>query len=173
MYFETIQQFKKTLGQLDLWLEAAEAHAKAKSFDPDLYLGFRLAPDQFAFARQVQIACDTAKLAASRLTGRAAPSNADTEKTLGELSARVRATVAFLDTLTAQDFEGAATRVVSQPRWEGKVMTGASYFQQHAVPNFFFHASHAYALLRHNGVGLGKKDYLGALDLRDPSSLPA
>ncbi len=167
MYFETFQQFKKTLGQLDTWLETAAAHAKEKSFDPDLYLGFRLAPDQLAFARQVQIACDTAKLAASRLTGKPAPSNADTEKTLGELSARVRGTIAFLDTLTAQDFEGAATRVVTQPRWEGKVMTGAAYFQQHALPNFFFHASHTYALLRHNGVNLGKRDFLGPLDLRD------
>lgn len=167
MYFETFQQFKKTLGQLDTWFEAAATHAKEKSFDPDLYLGFRLAPDQFGFGRQVQIACDTAKLAASRLTGKPAPSHADTEKTLGELSARVRDTIAYLDTLTAQDFDGAATRVITQPRWEGKVMTGASYFQQHALPNFFFHVSHAYALLRHNGVNLGKKNYLGALDLRD------
>jgi hypothetical protein len=167
MYFETFQQFKKTLGQLDTWFEIAAAHAKAKSFDPDIYLGLRLAPDQLAFARQVQIACDTAKLAASRLTGKPAPQTPDTEKTLADLSARVRATIAYLDTFTAQDFEGAATRVVTQPRWEGKMMTGAAYFQQHALPNFFFHTAHAYALLRHNGVNLGKRDYLGPLDLRD------
>lgn len=168
MYFETIGQFKKTLGQLDTWLEKAAAFAKEKSFSPDLYLGFRLAPDQLAFARQVQIACDTAKLSAARLTGKEAPKHADDEKTLEDLSARVRSTLAFLDTLTAKDFEGAATRVISQPRWEGKTMTGHGYFLQHAVPNFFFHASHTYAILRHNGVGLGKADYLGALDLRAP-----
>lgn len=168
MYFETFQQMKKQLGQLDRWLETAAAFAKGKSFEPDLFLGFRLAPDQFAFARQVQTACDTAKLAASRLTGREAPKQADTEATLDELRARVRATVEYLDGFAAADFDGAAARVITQPRWEGKVMTGADYFLQHAVPNFFFHLSHAYAILRHNGVALGKRDYLGALDQRLP-----
>lgn len=168
MYFETFVQMKKQLGQLDKWFEIAAAHAKAKSFDPDLYLGFRLAPDQFAFARQVQATCDVAKLAASRLTGKEAPKQADDEKTLGDLGARVRATIEYLDGFNASDFDGAATRVVTQPRWEGKVMTGADYFLQHAVPNFFFHLSQAYAILRNNGVGLGKRDYLGALDLRAP-----
>jgi len=168
MYFETIQQMKKMLGQFDHWFEKASHHAKEKSFDPNVYLGLRLAPDQFAFARQVQITCDTAMLTASRLTGKEAPKNEDHEGTLGELSARVHATIAYLDTFTADDFAGAATRTVTQPRWEGKYMTGADYFHQHAVPNFFFHLSQAYAILRHNGVGLGKRDYLGALDLRAP-----
>jgi hypothetical protein len=168
MYFEAFVQMKKQLGQLDKWFEIATAHAKAKSFDPDLYLGFRLAPDQFAFARQVQATCDVAKVAGSRLTGKEVPKQEDDEKTLGALGARVRATIEYLDGFTASDFDGAATRVVSQPRWEGKVMTGADYFLQHAVPNFFFHLSQAYAILRHNGVGLGKRDYLGALDLRAP-----
>lgn len=168
MYFETFLQMKKQLGQLDQWLETATTHAKAKSFEPDLFLGFRLAPDQFAFARQVQTTCDTAKLAASRLTGKEAPKQADSEQTVAELRARVQSTIAFLDGLTAQDFDGAATRVVTQPRWEGKVMPGANYFLQHAVPNFFFHLSHAYAILRHNGVGLGKRDYLGKIELDAP-----
>ncbi len=168
MYFETFLQIKKTLGQVDKWLDAAAAYAAAKSFDPNLFLGFRLAPDQFAFGRQVQIACDTAKAAASRLTGKEAPTHADTEQTLDELHTRVRAVIAYLDGFTAEDFAAAATRVVTQPRWEGKVMSGADYFLQHAVPNFFFHAAHAYALLRHNGVGLGKRDFLGALSFREP-----
>ncbi len=168
MYFETFVQMKKQLGQLDKWFEIAADHAKAKKFDPDLYMGFRLAPDQFAFARQVQATCDVAKLAASRLTGKEAPKQEDDEETLADLSVRVRATIAYLDGFTASDFDGAATRVVTQPRWEGKVMTGADYFLQHAVPNFFFHLSQAYAILRNNGVGLGKRDYLGALDLRAP-----
>ena len=168
MIYEIFGQMKKTLGQLDKWLEAAAAHAKAKSFDPNLYLAFRLAPDQFGFARQVQTACDTAKLAASRLSGREAPKHEDTETTLDELHARVRAVIAYLDGFSAKDFEGAATRVISQPRWEGRVMSGADYFVEHAVPNFFFHATTAYAILRHNGVDIGKRDFLGALSLRTP-----
>jgi hypothetical protein len=168
MYYEIICQMKKMLGQLDKWLETASAFAATKSFDPNLFLGFRLAPDQFAFARQVQTACDSAKLAASRLSGKDAPSHPDTEQTLDELRARVRAVTAYLDGFSAKDFQGAATRTVTQPRWEGKVMTGADYFVEHAVPNFFFHLNHSYAILRHNGVSIGKRDYLGALSLRSP-----
>lgn len=168
MYYETFSQMKKMLSQLDTWLDAAAAHAKAKSFEPDVFLGLRLSPDQFAFARQVQATCDVAKLAASRLTGKEAPAHPDTEKTLDELHARVRSVVAYLDGFTARDFEGAGARVVTQPRWEGKVMSGADYFVEHAVPNFFFHLTHAYAILRHGGVNVGKRDYLGALSLRAP-----
>lgn len=166
MYHETFGQMKKMLAQLDKWLEAAEAFAKTKSFEPSLFLGFRLAPDQFAFARQVQTACDTAKLAAARLAGKEAPSHPDTEQTIGELRARVGTVIAYLSGFSPRDFEGAATRVVTQPRWEGKVMSGADYFLEHAVPNFFFHITHAFAILRHNGVPIGKRDYLGALTLK-------
>ncbi len=166
MYDALFHQMKKQLRQLDHWLVAAAEHAKTKSFDPNLFLGFRLAPDQFPLSRQVQTACDTPKLAASRLTGKTAPSMADDEKTLDELRARITATLAFLDTIEAKDFEGAATRTVTQPRWEGKTMAGADYFVEHAVPNFYFHLTHTYAILRHNGVHLGKRDYLGTLSLR-------
>ena len=114
------------------------------------------------------MACDTAKLAASRLTGKDAQTHADTEQTIDELKARVAAVIGYLDGMTAKDFEGAAARTISMPRWEGKVMTGADYFLEHAQPNFFFHVSHAYAILRHNGVPLGKRDYLGAISLRAP-----
>ncbi|RKH19837.1 DUF1993 domain-containing protein [Corallococcus praedator] len=168
MYFETFSQMKKMLGQMDKWLETAATFAKTKSFDPNIYLGFRLAPDQLPFSRQVQIACDSAKLAASRLTGKEAPSHPDTEQTLEQLSARIRSVIAYLDGFSAKDFEGVSERVITQPRWEGKTMTGANYFLEHAVPNFFFHVTHVYALLRHNGVNLGKADYLGALSLRAP-----
>ena len=168
MYHETFGQMNKLLGQLDKWLDAAAAFAKTKSIEPATILGYRLAPDQFAFVRQVQVACDTAKLAASRLTGKEAPSHADTEQTIEELQGRVRAVRAYLDGFSAADYAGAATRVVTQPRWEGKVMTGADYFLEHAVPNFYFHTSHAYAILRHIGVPLGKRDFLGTLSLRAP-----
>ena len=161
MFYQTICQMKKQLGQLDKWLDAASAHAQAKSFDPNVFVGLRLAPDQFAFARQVQSACDTAKLATARLAGKEAPKHEDNETTIDELHTRVRSVIAYLDGFTANDFEGAATRVITQPRWEGKVMTAADYFLEHAVPNFYFHLTTTYAILRHNGVPLSKSDYIG------------
>jgi uncharacterized protein len=167
MHYEIILQMKKTLGQLDKWLDAAAAYAQAKSFAPKVFLELRLAPDQRPLSFQVQTACDTAKLAAARLSGKAAPTHPDTEQTLAELQARARSVIENLSSYSAKDFEAAATRVISQPRWEGKVMSGTDYFIEHAVPNFFFHASHTYAILRHNGVNLGKRDFLGTLSLRD------
>ena len=168
MYFEMIKQLKRTLTFMDGWLNAAVDFAESRKFDPNVFLNQRLAPDQLGFARQVQIACDTAKLGAARLAGKTAPSHADTETTIDQLRARLSSTITYLDTFTAADFAQAATRVITQPRWEGKVMTGADYFLEHVVPNFFFHASHAYAILRHNGVLLGKRDYLGPLTQRLP-----
>lgn len=168
MYYPFHCQMKKMLGQLSKWLDAAETQAKAKGFNPDVLVEARLAPDQFAFARQVQSACDTAKLAASRLTAKDAPSHPDTEKTLGELKARIASVVAYLDGIAEADYADAAGRVITTPRWEGKIMLGADYFMEHALPNFFFHVSHAYAILRHNGVPIGKRDYLGAQTRRDP-----
>jgi hypothetical protein len=170
MYQATFRQMTKQLGQLDKWLETAEASAKARAFEPSLFLGFRLSPDQFAFARQVQITCDTAKLGASRLTGKEAPSHPDTETTLAELRARVQSVVAYLDSFTAKDFEKVATATITQPRWEGKTMTGPDYFLEHVVPNFFFHLTTTYAILRHNGVAIGKRDYLGALTQTAPAA---
>ena len=168
MFYDIFRQMKKQLVQLDKWLDAAEANAKERSFDPNLFVAFRLAPDQFAFSRQLQVACDTAKLGASRLTGKDAPSFPDTEQTLGELRARVQATIAYLDGFSAADFASAATRTITQPRWEGKTMTGHDYFIEHVVPNFYFHLTTVYAILRHNGVPVGKRDYLGALTQHAP-----
>src|ERR1700726_25805 len=113
MYYETVCQMKKMLGQLDKWLESAAAFAQAKSFDPNVFVGLRLAPDQFAFARQVQTACDTAKLAAPRRAGGEAPAPPDTEQTLDELRARVQLVIKYLDGFSATDFDGAAARVVT------------------------------------------------------------
>jgi len=169
MYHAMFGQIAKELRQVDKWLDAAVAHAAAKKFDPNLFLGFRLAPDQFAFGKQLQTACDTAKLAASRLSGKEAPKHEDNEATIDELRARLRSVLGYLEGISAKDLEGAATRVVTQPRWEGKVMSGANYFLEHAVPNFFFHLTHAYAILRHNGVHVGKRDYLGPLTFTTPA----
>lgn len=168
MYYALFSQMKKQLGQLDKWLAVAEKVVEEKKIDPSVFPGLRLAPDQFPFSRQVQSACDTAKLAASRLSGKEAPANPDTEKTLGELRARVAATIAYLDGFGPNDFDGVNDRTVTQPRWEGKWMTAADYFVQHAVPNFYFHLTHAYALLRHNGIEVGKRDYLGTLAQHPP-----
>lgn len=168
MYAETIRQMNKLLGQVSKWLEAAAAHAEAKKFDPNVLLMSRLAPDQFPLVKQVQTACDTAKLVAARLSGKQAPAHPDTEQTVAELQARIQAVRGYLDTFAASDFDGAAARAISTPRWEGKVMSGADYFLEHGMPNFYFHVTHTYAILRHNGVALGKKDYLGPINLRQP-----
>ncbi len=170
MYDTLFSQMKKMLGQVQTWFDAAETHARANNTDPNAILELRLAPDQFALARQVQIACDTAKLGASRLAGKDAPSHPDTETTIDELRARLKSVVAYLDTIKPADLAGAADRVITQPRWEGKVMSGADYFVEHVVPNFFFHVTHVYALLRHHGVPVGKRDYLGPLTQRTPES---
>ena len=170
MYTEMFTQMKKQLGQLDKWLGTAGEYAKSKSFDPNVFVGLRLAPDMFPLARQVQICCDSAKLGASHLSGKPAESQPDTETTLEELQARVRSVIAYLDGFSPQDFDGAATRVISQPRWKGEWMSGADYFVQHAQPNFFFHLTAAYAILRHNGVSIGKRDFLGPQSKRPPAS---
>lgn len=159
----TVPQFIKMLGNLNAILDKAQAFADAKKIDSEVLMQSRLAPDQFNFIRQVQIACDTAKLGASRLTGKEAPTHADTEKTLPELKARIESTITYLDKFTAQDFAESATRHISQPRWEGQYLTGEEFAQQHALPNLYFHITTAYAILRHNGVEIGKKDYLGKM----------
>jgi hypothetical protein len=161
-----IAQFSKMLQNLGAMLERARVHAEQKKFDVDVLLTARLAPDQFHFIRQVQIACDTAKLGVSRLTGKEAPSHPDDEKTLDDLTKRIRETLSYLESVKPADFDGAAERHVSQPRWAGKYLTGQEFALQHMVPNFYFHVTTAYAILRHNGVDLGKKDYLGAMPFK-------
>lgn len=168
MFFPVISQFKKQLKQIEAWFDNAQAFAKERGFDANVFAAQRLAADQLPLARQVQIACDTAKLGAARLSGKDAPSHPDTEQTLDELRARVRSVISYLDGFSAKDFENAATRSITQPRWEGKTMTGSDYFLEHVVPNFHFHLVHTYAILRHSGVALGKKDYLGALTMKAP-----
>ncbi|WP_039914754.1 DUF1993 domain-containing protein [Cellvibrio mixtus] len=166
MFYDlTVVQFSKILNNLNNFLDKAAAHAEAKKYDVSVLLNSRLAPDQFNLIRQVQIACDTAKLGVARLTGKVelAPVHADTETTLPELKARIQAVLDYLATFTPADFAETAERHISQPRWEGKYLTGYEFAIQHAIPNIYFHVTTAYAILRHNGVDLGKKDYLGSL----------
>lgn len=155
------------LENLDRWLTAGEENAKKRSFDPSVLLAARLAPDQYPLTRQVQAACDAGKFLAARLSGKAPPSHPDTEKTMEELHARIRSVVEYLGTYSAADFEGAEDRVVPLPFAPGKGMKGGSYLVEMALPNFYFHVTHAYAILRHNGVELGKRDYMGPLELID------
>lgn len=166
MYQELFGQMIKQLGQLDSWLTQTQTYATEKKIEPSTVLGYRLAADQLPFVAQIRIACDTAKLGASRLTGKDAPSHADNETTYDELHARIRGVQDYLRGLSASDFSETSTRKIALPRWEGKSMTGANYFLEHVVPNFFFHVTHSYAILRHIGVPLGKKDYLGTMTMQ-------
>ena len=167
MIYETTNlQFAKTLKNLLSILDKAAQFADVKKFDMDVLLQARLAPDQFPLARQIHIACDTAKLGASRLTAKDAPKHDDTEKTLADFKSRIESTISYLSTLNEKDYAEAATRHITQPRWEGQFLTGHDYVLHHAVPNFYFHITTAYAILRHNGVDIGKQDFLGALPFK-------
>ena len=164
---ETISQFAKMLGNLDRWLEAGRAFAEEKKFDPEVLLQARLAPDQYDLVRQVQAACDAAKYAAAYLSGQQAPSHPDTEKTLAELRARIRTCIQYVESVKAPAYAGGADRRVSPPWLQGKWFRGGDYLGQLAVPNFYFHVTTAYAILRHNGVPLGKMDYIGSMPVHD------
>jgi hypothetical protein len=164
---DAIRLFTKTLENVEKWMDKAEAHAKARSFDVDVLAKARLAPDQFDFVRQVQSACDQAKYAAAYLGGKQAPSHPDTEQTFAELRERIRKCTAFLGSVEEKDFAGAEERKVAPPWLGGRWLRGGDYLVHVAVPNFFFHATMAYAILRHNGVELGKMDYVGGLPTRE------
>jgi uncharacterized protein len=163
LYTITVTQYSKTLENLNSLLDKAVAFAELKKIDVDVLLHSRLAPDQFNFIRQVQIACDMAKFGAARVTGKEAPSHPDTEKTIDELKARIDSVRSYLASFNEADFDGAENRHITQPRWEGKYLTGLEFAIQHSIPNVFFHVTTAYSILRHNGVDVGKKDFLGAL----------
>ena len=163
LYEITVPQYIKMLKNLNAILDKAASYAASKKFETDVLLQTRLAPDQFPFVRQIQIVCDTAKLGTSRLTGKDAPVNDDKEKTWDEIKNRIQTTIAYLEKFSASDFKGAEDKKITQPRWEGKWLSGSEYVHQHALPNFYFHITTAYSILRNNGVDVGKKDYLGTL----------
>jgi len=166
LLYTIVVEVKKLLRNLDAWLDKGALFATAKGFDPNVLLQSRLAPDMFPLVRQIQAACDQAKYVAARAAGKEAPSHADNEQTLEEARRRIATVVAYLDTFAKSDFDGADARTIKLPRWEGKSMTATDYVVEHGLPNFFFHLTTAYAILRHNGVDVGKRDYLGTLSLR-------
>ena len=167
LYDCTVVQMSKMLKNLNLILDKGAQFAESRKIEMEVLLNSRLAPDQFNLIRQVQIACDSAKLGAARLAGKEAPTHEDKEKTLPELKTRIEEVIKYLGTFSPADFNGASERKVTTPRWEGKYLTGSEYAMMHVYPNVYFHITTAYAILRHNGVDVGKKDYLGELPFKN------
>ncbi len=162
MYDTTIPVWKRFLNNLSSLLDKAVAYADAKKIDHSVLLNSRLYPDMFPLTRQVQIASDNAKFGASRLAGIEAPKFEDNETSFAELQARITKTITFLNTITAQQLEGSENRdivlVIHDTKQE---MKGLQYLLDRVQPNFYFHVTTAYNILRHNGVEIGKRDFLG------------
>jgi len=156
-----VRMSKNMLG----WLDKAEAHAKSRKFPVDNFVGMRLAPDMLPFARQIQIASDAAKGAVARLAGEEPPKWADDEATFDQLRARIQKTIAYVESIPAHRLEGSDKRDVVMPVGPDRTMrmSGEAFLESFSIPNFFFHVTMVYALLRHGGVELGKGDFLGSL----------
>ncbi|MBV8962741.1 MAG: DUF1993 domain-containing protein [Hyphomicrobiales bacterium] len=154
--------FTRMLSALSALLEKAEAHAASRKIEPEALLGARLFPDMFSFTRQVQLTCDFAKLCCARLSGIEAPKHEDKEAAFPELKARIAATLAFIESVPANAIDGTENKDITL-KIAGKdtQMKGRDYLLFFALPNFYFHATTAYDLLRHNGVEVGKRDFLG------------
>ena len=164
MHSASVPVFVRMLSNLLAWLDKAEAHAAAKKFDTGVLLAARLAPDMLPFARQIQIACDSAKFGVARLAGVDAPKFEDNEASFDELRERVRKTMDYVQSVPPAQIVGTEDKDVTVPRRDGTMtLKGEFYLKHFVLPNFFFHVTTTYALLRHNGVDLGKNDYLGAL----------
>jgi hypothetical protein len=162
MYQASAPRFANTLRNLSAILDKAQAHAEARKIEPLVLTQSRLAPDMFALARQVQIACDSAKGAVARLAGVEIPKHEDTEQTFAELKARIAKTVEFVESLKPAQIDGAEEReVVLKLRGQEVKFNGLQYLLGYAYPNFYFHVTTAYNILRHNGVEIGKRDYIG------------
>jgi len=154
--------FKKALLQLQHVMEKAVANAKARNFDTSVLVNARLAPDMFPFAKQIQLTSDFAKNSMGRLLGVDPPKFEDNETTMDELFARVKKTIEYIDSIPESALEGSETRdIVIKLRDRTVEFKGLPYLQYWALPNFFFHQVTAYNLLRHNGVDIGKRDFLG------------
>ncbi|MEL7067761.1 MAG: DUF1993 domain-containing protein [Cyanobacteria bacterium J06581_3] len=164
MYQSSVPVLKRSLTNLINILKKGAAHAEAKSIDPTVLISSRLYPDMFPLSKQVQIASDIARRGVSRLAGVEAPSVEDNETTFEELITRLKETVAYLDTMSAQQLDGSAEKDVELPIGEGKTMTlkGWPFLTFFVMPNVYFHVTTAYDILRHNGVEIGKRDFLGS-----------
>ena len=163
MYGATVPVFVHMFGNAQKWLTKAEEHALARKFDPDNYLGLRLAPDMLPFARQVQIASDGAKGCVARLAGLEPPKWDDNEATLADLRARLQRTIDYAQSVPADKLNGSESREIVLPMRQGDPLRfdGEGYLKHFVLPNLYFHLTTTYALLRHAGVELGKRDFLG------------
>jgi uncharacterized protein len=162
MYQASAPRFANTLGNLGGILDKAQAHCEARKIDPLVLTDLRLYPDMFPLSRQVQIACDSAKGAMARLAGVDMPKHEDTERSFAELKARIAKTVAFVQSVPRERVDGTEEKeIVLAMRSGERRFTGLQYLLGHALPNFYFHVTTAYNILRHNGVELGKQDYIG------------
>ena len=164
MYYPIIRQCIQALKNLETWLDKAEQHAAAKGFDVGVLLASRLAPDMKDFIYQVQSACDYTKGAAAWLSGRKPPRHEDSEQTIDEVRARIRKTVDFAESVKEAQYAGASERRVSLSWGHGKMIGGEDYLLQVVVQDVYFHVSMAYAILRHNGVDIGKRDFRGPIN---------
>lgn len=167
LYDISIPTMTRLLGQVSVWLDKAQAYAEQKKFDPEVLLTARLAPDQWALGRQIQTITLSPLRMSAFLRGTTPPTYDEGAPTFATLRERLAASIAELKKLSPADFEGAESRVVALPFMPGKGMKGADFFVEFVLPNFYFHATTAYAILRHNGVDVGKMDFLGALSLCD------
>jgi hypothetical protein len=167
MYYQVISQCTQTLKNLQTCLDKAEQQAAAKKFDLGVLLASRLAPDMKDFIYQVQSACDYVKGGAAWLSGQTPPEHEDNEQTIDELRARIRKTVAFAESVKEAQYAGASERKVKLSWAPGKIIGGEDYLLQMTIPNTFFHIAMAYAILRQNGVDVGKMDFLGPVNLVD------
>ncbi|MEO7116429.1 MAG: DUF1993 domain-containing protein [Caldimonas sp.] len=164
MHSASVPIFVRILGNLSTCLDKAEAHAVEKKFEPSVYLGARLAPDMLPLTAQVQIACDTVKFCVARLAGVDGPKFEDNEASIADLKQRIAKTIEYAKSVPAAQIDGSDARSISVPRRGGSItMTGEDYLKFFVLPNFFFHVTTTYALLRHYGTPLGKMDFLGAL----------
>jgi len=166
IYHQTIPQMIRMLTSLDKMFTKAEQFATAKKFEVNNLLQMRLAPDMYPLVKQVQVASDTAKAAAARLTGQEPPRYEDNERTIDEVHERLKKTINYLKTFKVDDFKGCEDRKVNLPWAPGKYMHGSDYVTEMALPNFYFHTTTAYAILRHNGVDIGKMDFLGDANIK-------
>ena len=161
MYQASVPRLANTLRNLSAILDKAQAHAEARKIDPTVLTNFRLYPDMLPMKRQVQIACDTAKGVVARLAGVEPPAHDDVEETLLDLKARIAKTIDLIQTFKPAQIDGSEDRKIHKLGQREVNFTGMQYLLGHALPNFYFHVVTAYDILRHNGVEVGKRDYLG------------
>lgn len=161
MHSASVPVFTRVLSAMLGWLDKAQAHAEARKFSPDNYLTLRLAPDMLPFTKQIQIASDAAKGCVARLAGQEVPKWDDNEATLDDLRARIRKTIEYLQSFQPAQIDGSEGREIVIPARSGELrFNGEVYLKHYATPNFYFHATTTYALLRSAGVELGKRDFL-------------